>query len=150
MAEELTTEMHYEFLEDMGVDKKSYFIFSAYGMIQRTGCTKAEACKRYGLTEEEYNANIERVLNTDDWWGRDPSKKETIFDHNVTDEEIKDLCGYLVDKDEFIAEDSQNAHYATIYRLLMMRGEKEKARVYFDMLPNTLGKWFSLGNRCLQ
>lgn len=96
----------------------------------------------------EYDENIDRVP-TDDLGNaaNTATKKETIFDHNVTDEEIKELCGFLVDKDEFIAEYSQNVHYATIYRLLMMRGEKDK-KVYFDRLQNTLGKWFSLGNRC--
>ncbi len=66
MKEELTTEMHYEFLEDMGVDKKDYMIFAACGMMKRTGCSKEEACKRYGISVEEYDANIDRVLNSDD------------------------------------------------------------------------------------
>lgn len=148
MAEELRTEMHYEFLEDMGVDKKSYLIFAAFGMIKRTSCPKTEACKRYGLTVEEYDANIDRVLSTDDWWGRDPNKKETIFDHDVTDEEIKDLCGYLPTKQHLIDMLDSTNHIALIYRLYSMRGDKRKARIYFDMLPDTLEKWFSLGNHC--
>lgn len=66
MAEELTTEMHYEFLEDMGVSKRDYFIYGASGAIAR-GVPKAEALTRYGLTEAEYDANIDRVLHDDSW-----------------------------------------------------------------------------------
>lgn len=149
MAEELTTDMHFEFLEDMGTDRLSYFVFAARGAMNR-GLSKAEALKRYGLSEAVYDAEIDRVLSTDDWWGKGvaPEKKETIFDFNPTEEEIIDLCGYLVDKKEFIEEDNQNTHYATIYRLLMLRGEKDKALSYFDKIPDTLGKWFSLANHC--
>ena len=149
MKEELTTEMHYEFLEDMGVDKKSYFIFAACGMMKRTGCTKEKACERYGITVEEYDANIDRVLNSDDWWGEKKEEpKETIFDHNVTEEEIKELCGYLPTKDHLIDTLNSDEHIALIYRLYSMRGNKIKAKTYFDKLPDTLEKWFSLGNHC--
>jgi len=68
MAEELTTEMHFEFLEDMGTDRLSYFVFAARGAMNR-GLSKAEALKRYGLSEAVYDAGIDRVLSTDDWWG---------------------------------------------------------------------------------
>lgn len=64
--DELTAKMHYEFFEDMGVDRKDFFIFAASGDISR-GVPKQEALKRYDLTEEEYDANIERVLNGELW-----------------------------------------------------------------------------------
>lgn len=152
--DELTTEMHYEFLEDMGVDRKSFMIYSASGMIERTGCSKEEACRKHGITVKEYDENIDRVLHTDDWWGdgevKTTNKMETIFDHGVTEKEVVALCGYLVDKTDFIGKKDQDSHNATIYRLYLMRGDKSKAMEYFNKLPNTLGKWFSLGNHCLQ
>ena len=94
MEEELTTEMHYEFLEDMGVDKKDYMIFAASGMMKRTGCSKEEACKRYGISVEEYDANIDRVLNTDDWWGKvntksSPKQKEIYYENYEADAVVR-------------------------------------------------------------
>ena len=152
--DELTTEMHYEFLEDIGVDRKSFMIYSASGMIERTGCSKEEACREHGITVQEYDENIDRVLHTDDWWGEGGvetgTKMETIFDHGVTDKEIVALCGLKKDREQFIGWGlDQEEHYACIYRLYLMRGDKAKAMEYFNKLPNTLNKWFSLGNHCL-
>ena len=65
MAEELTTAMHSEFLGD----EVSYFdlrIASVFGAINR-GFSKKEALAKYELTEQEYDDNIERVLNDDTW-----------------------------------------------------------------------------------
>ena len=151
MEEELTTEMHYEFLKDMGVDKKDYMIFAASGMMKRTGCSKEEACKRYGISVEEYDANINRVLKTDDWW--EEKKKEpieTIFDHNVTKKEVVALLGLPLTKQQYLEWGyDQDDHNACIYRLYSMRGDEKTAKLYFDKLPDTLDKWFSLGNHCL-
>ena len=66
MKENLTAKMHYEFLEEKGVNKRDFFIFAAAGAISR-GIPKADALKEYNITEEEYDANIDRILNTDDW-----------------------------------------------------------------------------------
>ena len=65
-GDELTAKMHYEFLADLGVDKKDFFIFAASGDIKR-GIPKEEALKMYDLTEKEYDENIERVLNDISW-----------------------------------------------------------------------------------
>lgn len=46
--------------DDIGVaDTK---VMGVFGAIQR-GATKEEALKKYGLTEKEYDDNIDRVLN---------------------------------------------------------------------------------------
>lgn len=60
--EELTTEMHAEFM-DGEISMNDMKIMGVYGAISR-GISKTEALKKYGLTEEEYCANIERVLSS--------------------------------------------------------------------------------------
>ena len=61
MAEELTTDMHYEFFEGE-MSKRDFYIFAVSGAISR-GVPKQEALKKYGISEDEYDANIERVLS---------------------------------------------------------------------------------------
>lgn len=61
MKEEFTTAMH----EDMlcgEIEHDELMLLSCYGAIKR-GIPKAEALKEHGLTEEEYDANIERALH---------------------------------------------------------------------------------------
>ena len=65
MAEELTTEMHYEFFEGR-VTKEDFLIASVYGAIRR-GIKKNDALKQHGLTEDFYDRNIHRVLYESDW-----------------------------------------------------------------------------------
>lgn len=74
---------------------------------------------------------------------------ETIFDHNVTKEELVQLLGYVPNKDEYIKGKSQESHYKTLCRLCLMRGDRQKAKKYFDELPDTIDKYFSLGNHCV-
>lgn len=74
---------------------------------------------------------------------------ETIFDHNVTKEEIESLLGYIPDKDVIIKKGTQDAHYMMIYRLFRMRGLLEEAKKYFKMVKNTDYKYFTLGNHCV-
>ena len=65
--EELTTEMHYEFVGDH--DEVSEFDFRVYacsGAIAR-GLSKMKALRKYNLTEEEYDKNIDRVLHDPSW-----------------------------------------------------------------------------------
>ena len=61
MAEELTTKMHYEFVEGE-ISKRDFDIMSVYGAISR-GVPKQEALDEHGMSAEEYDANIERVLS---------------------------------------------------------------------------------------
>lgn len=60
--EELTTEMHSEFI-GKEIPKLDLYVMSVYGAIAR-GATLDEALKKYGLTKEQYEANIDRVLSS--------------------------------------------------------------------------------------
>jgi hypothetical protein len=62
MKEEFTTAMHAELI---GKEISSYAlnILGAYGAMSR-GINKQTALKKYKLTEEEYEDNIERILNS--------------------------------------------------------------------------------------
>lgn len=74
-------------------------------------------------------------------------KKETIFDHNVTPDELEMLCGSRsVNEDYVIREISQMQWYALIYCLYNIRGEKEKASYYAAKIPDTTDKIFGLLN----
>lgn len=60
--DELTTLMHYDFLcKEMSVeDIKIYGVFGA----MKGGLSKKEALNKYGISEQLYDENIERVLNS--------------------------------------------------------------------------------------
>lgn len=61
MQDELTTEMHAEFLEGE-ISAFDLRIMGVYGYVSRIGSLK-DALKRYSLTKEEYEANVKRVMN---------------------------------------------------------------------------------------
>lgn len=63
--DELTTEMHYEFLKG-DVSHFDLMVYAASGAISG-GISKEKACKRYGITVEEYETNIKRVLSDPSW-----------------------------------------------------------------------------------
>lgn len=58
--DELTTKMHAEFLGDE-ISEFDLRVMDVRGQISR-GFDKAKALKENGLTEKEYDDNIERVL----------------------------------------------------------------------------------------
>lgn len=60
--EELTTDMHYEFI-GMEISKFDLHIMGVYGAVSR-GMPLEEALEKYELTQEQYEANIERVLSS--------------------------------------------------------------------------------------
>ncbi len=62
MEEEFTTKMHAELL-DREITSYDLNIMGAYGAIAR-GINKQDALVKYKLTEEEYDNNIERILNS--------------------------------------------------------------------------------------
>lgn len=139
MAEELTTEMHFEFLEDMGTDRLSYFVFAARGAMNR-GLSKVEALKRYGLSEAVYDAEIDRVMSTDDWWGGETAseKKETIFDFNPTDFELlrfggRDALDWAVARGIYDVDDNRYYHLGLLFS---GRGDKERASYYFSKIED--------------
>lgn len=73
-------------------------------------------------------------------------KIETIFDHNVTEEEIEILFGMTGYTEEYLQKKPQDRNYAHIYRLYLIRKEESIAMKYFDLIPDSINKYFSLGN----
>ena len=71
---------------------------------------------------------------------------ETVFDHNITREEIDNILGPLDWKPEDFENDTQESNYGLIYRLYSYRGDTETAKKYLDLIPNTNHKLFSLCN----
>lgn len=60
--EELTTEMHSEFIGEE-IPRLDLYVMGVYGAVAR-GLPLEEALNRYGLTRKQYEANIERVLSS--------------------------------------------------------------------------------------
>ena len=73
-------------------------------------------------------------------------KIETIFDHNVTEEEIEILFGMTGYTEEDFINNSQEDNYAHIYCLYLIRKDEATAMKYFDLIPDSINKYFSLGN----
>jgi len=64
----------------------------------------------------------------------DINKLETIFDHNLTEKELK-TAAWGFSKEEYLSEiKSQENHYTLIYDLYIMRGDKKTAEKYFNKL----------------
>lgn len=62
MKDELTTEMHWEFMQDE-MTREDFLVMATVGAMNR-GATKADALKMHGLSEEYFDANVERVMNS--------------------------------------------------------------------------------------
>ena len=60
--EELTTEMHSEFIGNE-IPKLDLRVMGVYGAVAR-GVSLEVALQKYGLTREQYDANVERVLSS--------------------------------------------------------------------------------------
>lgn len=63
MAEELTTDMHGDFLDDY-IPRKDLYVLSVVGAMNR-GVSKDVACRIHGISVEYFDKNRERVLSTD-------------------------------------------------------------------------------------
>ena len=59
--EELTTAMHSEFIGDE-IPNLDLRVMGVYGAVGR-GIGLSKALKEYNLTEEQYRANVDRVLS---------------------------------------------------------------------------------------
>ncbi len=59
--EELTSEMHGEFMCET-MSKEDYNVMCAFAAI-RGGQSKSAALKRFGLSEDFYDKNVDRVLS---------------------------------------------------------------------------------------
>lgn len=62
MKDELTTEMHWEFMANE-MTREDFLVMAVVGAMNR-GATKVEALKKYGLSEEYFDANYERVMKS--------------------------------------------------------------------------------------
>ena len=71
---------------------------------------------------------------------------ETIFDHNVTDEELKNLFGMTMTKKEYLDGLEQRKAYDHLFYLHQSRGDKKKAKKYLDKTPNDIHKFFEVLN----
>lgn len=63
MQEELTTDMHAEFIGDY-IPIDDLHLMGVFGRIRR-GVSKEEACRFYGVSVADYEKNIDRVLSAD-------------------------------------------------------------------------------------
>ena len=73
---------------------------------------------------------------------------ETIFDHNVTREELDMLIGNPnMTIEKFLSLGlSRVQHYTAIYKLYLLRKDKEKANIYLDKIPDSLTKRYTICN----
>ena len=62
MQDELTTEMHREFMQGE-MTREDFLVMAVRGAMNR-GATKAEALKKYSLSEEYFDSNVERVMKS--------------------------------------------------------------------------------------
>ena len=62
MQDELTTEMHWEFMQGE-MTREDFLVMAVRGVMNR-GATKAEALKKYSLSEEYFDSNVERVMKS--------------------------------------------------------------------------------------
>lgn len=62
MKDEFTTKMHAELLGDE-ISYKDLLVMSVFGATQK-GDSLDKALKEYNISKEEYEQNIERVLNS--------------------------------------------------------------------------------------
>ena len=62
MKDDLTTEMHWEFLEGK-MPREDFLVMAVVGAMNR-GASKADALKKYGLLERYFDENVERVMRS--------------------------------------------------------------------------------------
>ena len=63
MAEELTTDMHGEFLDDY-IPREDLYVLAVIGAMN-SGASKEKACEKYGLSVSFFDKNKNRVLAAD-------------------------------------------------------------------------------------
>lgn len=88
----------------------------------------------------------------------DFDKVETVFEHNITKEEIQSIFYFPTTKEEYIAsinricsndKEINDFVNADLYILFRLRKNKLKALEYFNKISDSEAKWFSLANHCL-
>lgn len=73
---------------------------------------------------------------------------ETVFEHNVTNDELINLLGHVTSRDRLVKNlYKQNSHYHMIYDLYhYIRKDEVMAKKYLDKLPNDQHKFFTILN----
>ena len=66
---------------------------------------------------------------------------ETIFDHNITEEERHKLIGTMSEK-EFLRGLDKDTSNGFLARLYLFRGDKERMMVYANKLPENMKQVF--------
>lgn len=88
----------------------------------------------------------------------DFDKVETVFEHNITEEEIQSIFYFPTTRNEFVSminqmydndKDKLDSINANLYNLFRLRKNKQKALEYFNKISDCDAKWFSLANHCL-
>lgn len=90
----------------------------------------------------------------------DFDKVETVFEHNLTKDEIYGLFGFEdMTRERYIQTLKRTRKTddailyginSRLYYLYYWRGDKQKAMEYADKLPDCEHKWFSVLNNCLK
>ena len=64
---------------------------------------------------------------------------ETIFDHNPTREELTNLLGSAIPREEyFAAATNQESEYGELYRLFMLRNDPARAGRFLDLITDPI------------
>lgn len=72
---------------------------------------------------------------------------ETIFDHNITKQEMKKLLGFdCWTHDEFVKDLTERQNMVAIYRLYLLRKDYKMAEHYASLIPDDEDKWFTTCN----
>jgi hypothetical protein len=61
---------------------------------------------------------------------------ETIFDHSLTDEEMRGLLGGTETKTEYVRFANQDSVNVDLYRLFSRRGDEERAEGYLSKVED--------------
>ena len=69
--------------------------------------------------------------------GEEGKEIETIFDHGVTEEELKELFGRVITKEFYfeITQGSSGAHYIYLCTLYRIRRNKKMMMKYYKKIP---------------
>ena len=62
MPDELTTEMHWEFMQGE-MSQEDFLVMAVVGAMKR-GASKADALKKFGLSERYFDENVVRVMRS--------------------------------------------------------------------------------------
>ena len=71
---------------------------------------------------------------------------ETVFDHNITKEEMDAILGPLDWTHEDYVDEPPEFNYELIYRLYSYREDYKTAQKYLDLIPNSIHKLFTICN----